>query len=64
MLNIIIHGILEKRRCEKKGSQGDTQNPNAPNRGIITKWKQKTLRQPQKIPNNTLVGLNHKAYQF
>jgi hypothetical protein len=44
MLNIIIQGILEKRRCERKGSKGNTQNPNAPSRGIITKWKQKKIK--------------------
>lgn len=46
MLSIIVQGILEKKRYERKGSQGNTQNPNAPNRGIKIKWKQKNLRQP------------------
>jgi hypothetical protein len=26
----IVQGTLEKRRCERKGSQGNAQNPNAP----------------------------------
>jgi hypothetical protein len=33
MLNNIIQSILEKKKCEGKGSQGNTQNLNAPNRG-------------------------------
>jgi hypothetical protein len=36
VLNIIVQGILEKRRCEGKGPQRNTQNSNAPNRGIET----------------------------
>jgi hypothetical protein len=34
MLNIIIEDILEKKRCERKGPQRNTQNLNAPNKGI------------------------------
>lgn len=34
MLNNIVQGILEKKGCERKGSQGNTQNLNAPNRGV------------------------------
>jgi hypothetical protein len=36
VLNIIIQNIMEKRRSEGKGPQGNTQNLNAPNRGIET----------------------------
>jgi hypothetical protein len=36
VLNIIIQGILEKKGREGKGPQKNTQNPNAPNRGIET----------------------------
>jgi len=36
VLNIIIQGILEKRRCEEKRPQMNTQNLNAPNKGIKT----------------------------
>ncbi len=32
VMNIIVQGILEERRCEGKKSQGNTQNANAPNR--------------------------------
>jgi hypothetical protein len=33
VLNIIIQNILEKKRCEGKGLQRNTQNSNALNRG-------------------------------
>jgi hypothetical protein len=36
VLNIIVESVLEKKKCERKGSQGNTQNPNAPNRDIET----------------------------
>jgi hypothetical protein len=36
VLNIIIQNLLEKRRNEGKGPQRNTQNPNAPSRGIET----------------------------
>jgi len=36
VLNIIIQNILDKRRSEGKGPQGNTQNLNAPSRGIET----------------------------
>jgi hypothetical protein len=39
VLNIIVQGIMEKNVCEGKGSQGNTQNVNAPNRGIETRWR-------------------------
>jgi hypothetical protein len=35
VLNIFVQG-LEKRKCEEKGSQGNTQNLKAPNRDIET----------------------------
>jgi hypothetical protein len=35
-LNIIIQSIMEKRRNEGKGPQGNTQNLNAPSKGIET----------------------------
>jgi hypothetical protein len=36
LLNIIVQGILEKKGCEGKGSQRNTQKPNALNMGIET----------------------------
>jgi hypothetical protein len=39
VLNIIIQSIMEKRGCERKGSQRNTQNLNVPNRGIKNLWK-------------------------
>jgi hypothetical protein len=41
VLNIIVQGIMEKNICEGKGSQGNTQNVNAPNRATKTKWRWK-----------------------
>jgi len=35
VLNIFVQG-LEKRKCEEKGSQGNTQNLKAPNREMKT----------------------------
>jgi hypothetical protein len=40
----------------KKWSQGNTQNLNAPNRDIETKWRQKLQTQPWKIPITHLWG--------
>ncbi len=36
VLNIIIHNILEKRTSDGKRPQRNTQNPNAPNKGVET----------------------------
>jgi hypothetical protein len=50
----IVQGTLEKKRCERKGSQGNAQNPNAPIR----------VQKPWRKENNTFAKLNHKAYQI
>jgi len=42
VLNIFVQGS-KKRRCEEKGSQGNTQNPKAPNRGYKNLMDVKTL---------------------
>jgi hypothetical protein len=42
VLNTFIQG-LDKRRCEEKGSQGNTQNPKVPNRGYRNLMEVKTL---------------------
>jgi hypothetical protein len=39
VLSIIVQGIMEENICEGKGSQGNTQNVNAPNRDTKTKWR-------------------------
>jgi hypothetical protein len=36
VLNIIVQGLLEKRKSEGKGPQRNTQNPNAPIKGTKT----------------------------
>jgi hypothetical protein len=36
VMNVIIQTILEKKRCEGKGPQRNTQNLNAPSRGTKT----------------------------
>ncbi len=43
MLNNIIQGILGKKGCEGKGSQGNTQNLNALNR-VPNQMEAKTLK--------------------
>jgi len=39
VLNIIIQSILEERKCERKGSQKNVENPNFPNRGTKIRKK-------------------------
>jgi hypothetical protein len=39
VLNIVVQNILEKRRCGGNGSQGNIQNPNAPDDDTKTRWK-------------------------
>jgi len=48
MLNSIIQNILEKKRCEGEGSQGNTQNLNAPNRGSKPNGHENLKRKPLK----------------
>jgi len=36
VLNIIVQGLLDKKRSEGKGPQRNTQNPNGPIRGTKT----------------------------
>jgi len=45
VLNIFVQSS-KKKRCEEKGSQGNTQNPKAPNMGYKNLMDMKTLRQP------------------